>query len=140
MQGFNISLSDFTISECGISSCIYIALYNLDGVHGCLATRQQQAKPNARISEALVHNHNKSQPSNQHGFFRQIVTRKHSTSSGKQINENTCAFKTRSSVWRILLPYGIIMPLALHIIINFHSLVQWPLLFPFCFQTSMCKS
>lgn len=63
MQGLNISLSDFTISECGISSCIYIALYNLVGVHVCLATRQQQAKPNARISEALIHNHNKRQPS-----------------------------------------------------------------------------
>ena len=81
MQGFNISLSDFTISECRISSCIYIALHN-------------QTKPNARISAALVHNHDKSQPSNQHGFLVQIVTRKYSISSGKQINENTCPFKT----------------------------------------------
>ena len=140
MQSFNISLSGFTISECGISSCIYIALYNLVGVHGCLATRQQQAKPNARISKALIHNHNKSQPSNPHGFLRQIVTRKHSISSGKQINENTCAFKTPLTMWRIFLPYGIIMPLALHIKIIFHSLVQLSLLFPFCFQTSMRKS
>ena len=94
MQGFNISLSDFTISECRISSCIYIVLHNLVGVHGCQATRQQQTKPNARISGALVHNHDKSQPSNQHGFLGQIVTRKYSISSGKQINENTCPFKT----------------------------------------------
>ena len=80
----------------GVSSCIYIALYNPVGVHGCLTTRQQQTKPNARNSEALVHNHNKSQPSNQHGFLRQIVTRKHSISSGKQIIENTLCIQNSS--------------------------------------------